>query len=365
MLEFDLIQKYFSRPTKNNPQSIKLNIGDDCAVLDLQQFKNGENLAISVDTFSENTHFLSTDNAFDIAWKALAVNLSDLAACAAEPCWFSLAIALPENLAKNSQWLQNFSDGLFACADKFNIVLIGGDTTKSEKLSITINVLGKTKNDYFLTRKAAQIKDDIWISGQVGLANLGLKLKLKNNDANNIETLLSPLWQKLCLKKLHQPTPRLDLAKLLAEQKIATSCIDISDGLWSDLSHIAEQSKVLAELNLHLLPIQPLPLVVEKNILKALDKNQQNLLRRSMLQSLLGGGDDYELCFTAKADEITRLKIAEIAAKLDLPLHRIGEIKALPEDTNANNAKFVRLVDAENNEIDAKKELDLQFFTHF
>lgn len=360
MLEFDLIQKYFSRHKQNkNHQNIKLNIGDDCAVLDLRQFQNGENLAVSVDTFTENTHFLLTDDPFDIAWKALAVNLSDLAACAAEPYWFSLAIALPENLAKNSQWLQNFSDGLFACADKFNIALIGGDTTKSEKLSITINVVGKTHKELFLTRKAAQIKDDIWISGQVGLANLGLKLKLqKSQNGNaNIETLLSPIWQKLCLKKLHQPTPRLELSKLLAEQKIATSCIDISDGLWCDLSHIAEQSKVLAELNLHLLPIQPLPLVVEKNILKALDKNQQNLLRRSMLQSLLSGGDDYELCFTANADEITRLKISEIAAKLDLPLHRIGEIKA-PKENN-----LVCLIDAEGNDISS--EVELNFYQHF
>lgn len=288
--EFNLIQQYFTRPTP----SADLGVGDDAALISLTA---GHQLAISVDMSVVNTHFFADCAAYDIGWKSMAVNVSDMAAMGATPKWATLAIALP-NI--DHAWLSEFSRGFFACADAFNIALIGGDTTRGP-LNICVQIMGEVPTGLALKRSGAQVADDIWVSGHLGSAALGL--------GHLQQTLvLDDKVLPLCLHALHAPQPRVALG--LALRGVAHSCIDVSDGLLADLRHILTASNVGARLQLESMPCL------------TVFKHQLHVPR--IQQAVLAGGDDYELCFTAPASQ--REAIVSLAAQLQLPLTRIGEV---------------------------------------
>jgi thiamine-monophosphate kinase len=296
--EFNLIKQYFTRPTAQTA----LGIGDDAALI---QTSTDHQLAISSDMSVVGTHFFQNTAPYDIGWKSLAVNVSDLAAMGANPKWATLAIALPEI---NPDWLSAFSAGFFDCADAFNIDLIGGDTTRGP-LNISITIMGEVPMGKALTRRGAQLGDDIWVSGYLGHAALGLahlQLKIKLPDE----------IRDTAIAALHQPQPCVALG--LALRDVANSCIDISDGLLADLSHILKASRA----NLTGNEAMGATLQLEKISCSA---TLQNRLQEPIIQqAILAGGDDYELCFTASSNQ--RKTIAAIAKQLAINLTRIGEI---------------------------------------
>lgn len=288
--EFDLIATYFTKPTPNTD----LGIGDDAALIRVSE---GNQLAISTDMSVVGTHFYANCSPIEIGWKSLAVNISDMAAMGATPKWMTLAIALPE---QDSAWLSAFAQGFFACAHEFGVELIGGDTTRGP-LNIAVQIMGEVPIGKSLLRSGAQVDDDIWVSGFLGSAALGLA-----QLQHNIE--LPTDVASICLGALHHPQPRLALGLALID--IANSCIDISDGLAGDLGHILRASGVGAELDLQALPCIPY-------MSTALDLPM-------MQQAILAGGDDYELCFTAPQAHSTHIQ--SIAQSLGLPLTRIGRV---------------------------------------
>ncbi|WP_373989114.1 thiamine-phosphate kinase [Duganella sp. BuS-21] len=319
--EFDLIKEYFQRP--QHAARAVLGIGDDCALLAPTP---GMQTAISSDMLVEGRHFFAGEDPQRLGHKALAVNLSDLAAMGARPVGFTLALALP---AADRAWLQGFSQGLFALADAFNIELIGGDTTKGP-LTICITVFGELRPGQALRRSAAQAGDDIWISGTLGDARLAL--------AGYRQELAQPLdaaAQRAAAVRMHTPVPRVELGVLLAQQGIAHAAIDISDGLIGDLGHILQRSGVGATLDVDALPAG--------DVLATRDA----ALRRAYTAA---GGDDYELCFTAPA--ASRAAILAAAGSVATPVTRVGSI-----DAQAG----LRLVDAAGGALD----LQLAGFDHF
>jgi len=317
--EFDLIQEYFQRP--QHAARATLGIGDDCALLTPTP---GMQTAISSDMLVEGRHFFAGEDATRLGHKALAVNLSDLAAMGARPVAFTLALALP---SAERDWLAGFSKGLFALADAYNIELIGGDTTKGP-LNICITVFGAVRPGQALRRAAARPDDDIWISGTLGDARLALA-GYRLEQAMDAASLLA------AAVRLHTPTPRVALGMLLAEQGIAHAAIDISDGLVGDLGHILKQSQVGATLDVDALPAG------------AVLATRATALRRAYAAA---GGDDYELCFTAPA--AARAAVLAAAASVATPVTRVGRIEAAPG---------LRLVDAAG----AALDLQLHSFDHF
>jgi thiamine-monophosphate kinase len=284
--EFEIIERYF----KKKMRQTALGIGDDAAMINVQ--KNYQ-LAISSDMLVENTHFLKNTNPSHLGWKSLAVNLSDIAAMGATPKWATLSISLPKI---NHAWLKKFSEGFFKCADKFGIDLIGGDTTKGS-LSISITIMGEIKKNTSLLRSGAKFNDDIWVTGQLGLAAMGLanlQGKLK----------LPPRIKIKCIRALETPSPKTSLGAYLP--RYANSCIDISDGLMQDLRHILKASKVGATLLLNHIPCE-----------KFIQASKQ-------YQFVLNGGDDYELLFTAAKKN--RSQIKKIAKRTNTPVSVIGSI---------------------------------------
>ncbi|MBL8427986.1 MAG: thiamine-phosphate kinase [Dechloromonas sp.] len=292
--EFALIDKYFARPT---PSAI-LGPGDDCALV---QPTPGKQLAVTTDMLVAGTHFLPDTDPRNLGWKALAVNLSDLAAMGATPRWVTLAGALP---AVDEAWIAAFADGFFPCASEYGVDVIGGDTTRGP-LNICITAMGEVEPGRALRRDGAQVGDQVWVSGRPGLAALGLahlqgKVKLPEP------------WPRLCVAALEKPRPRVALGQALVG--IATAAIDVSDGLLADLGHICERSDCAAAVKLVQLPHLPKGDTYDAD------------LRRIALECQVAGGDDYELCFTAPGT--LSLTIAQIAARLELPLWHIGEIVA-------------------------------------
>ncbi len=290
--EFNLIARYFTRPTP----SADLGVGDDAALL---RIGAGHQLAISADMLVAGTHFFQDAAPYDIGWKSLAVNISDMAAMGATPKWATLAIALPE---VNETWLAEFSRGLFACADSFKIDLIGGDTTRGP-LNISVQMMGEVPSGKALRRDGAQPDDDIWVSGMLGSAALGLahlqgKIMLDSDVAEH------------CLQALHIPMPRVALGLALRDK--ANSCIDISDGLLADLGHILDASNLGACIAL-------------ENI-ACLDYLRSQLDQPMIQQCILAGGDDYELAFTAPQSQ--RHAIHALSQQLKLPLSLIGSTTA-------------------------------------
>ena len=295
MSEFDLIARYFTRADRGHP-TVLLGVGDDCALLRPAQRQQ----AISMDMLVEGRHFLPGTDPVALGHKCLAVNLSDLAAMGARPVGFTLALALPDI---DEDWLQGFSTGLFALADRHACALIGGDTTKGPR-TICITVFGELDTAGALLRSAARVGDDIWISGTLGDARLALAYRL--GECAFDETSLA-----LCAPRMDRPTPRNELGMALVG--VAHAAIDISDGLGGDLGHILKRSCVGATVDVDALPAGP-----------AL-ANQSAALRRAYC---VAGGDDYELCFTAPPAH--RQAVIDAAHRTQTRVTRVGHIDALP-----------------------------------
>lgn len=294
--EFDLIKRYFAQHSSTDPR-IALGIGDDCALLTPSP---GMQLAISTDMLVSGRHFFADADPYLLGHKCLAVNLSDLAAMAASPLAFTLALSLPQ---AQPVWLEKFSQGLLALADTHGCSLIGGDTTKGP-LNICITVFGELPPGSALRRDAAQLGDDIWISGTLGDARLALASYRK-------ELTLAPAEHKLAAARMHQPSPRIALGKAL--RGIAHAALDISDGLSGDLGHILERSKLGASLHIDSLPAGPVL------------SRQPLALQREFT---LAGGDDYELCFSAPVAQRAAVLAAGLASATAVT--RVGSIEAAP-----------------------------------
>ncbi len=290
--EFDIIRRFFTRPVKR----ALLGPGDDCALVAPDA---GTVMAVSTDMLVEGRHFFAGANAAELGHKALAVNLSDLAAMGAAPRYASLALALPD---ADEAWLAGFARGFFALADAFDVELIGGDTTRGPR-NISITVMGSVPPEQALRRDGARAGDDIWVSGSTGDAALGLAHL-------NGRIRLADAALAHCLRRLHAPAPRVTLG--LALRALATSAIDVSDGLAADVGHIGERSGVAIELRYADLPRSA-----------ALAACADASLAQ---QCLLAGGDDYELAFTAAPE--SRSRLAALAAGQALALTRIGSIVA-------------------------------------
>lgn len=290
--EFDLIAQYFTRAT---PKA-DLGVGDDAALVQVTQ---GCQLVVSVDASVVGTHFYADCPPTWIGWKSLAVNVSDMAAMGARPKWITLALALPTH---DSNWLAGFAQGFFDCASTFDVDLIGGDTTRGS-LNITVQIMGEVPAGQALLRSGAQVGDDIWVTGTLGSAALGLAHV--QNKLVLPDTVLGD-----CVNALHQPQPR--LAAGLGLWGIAHSCIDISDGLLADLGHILNASGVGAQLILDNIPCLPWL--------------TQSLHVPMYQQAILSGGDDYELCFTAPQHK--RADIAALSQQCGLSMTCIGHIHA-------------------------------------
>ncbi len=290
--EFDLIRRYFTRTATHSD----LGVGDDAALL---RPRPGMQLAVSTDMLVAGTHFFADTDPRALGWKALAVNVSDLAAMGAEPRWALLALALP---AADEAWIGALADGFFDCAARYGIDLIGGDTTRGP-LTLGVTIAGEVPAGQAITRAGARAEDDVWVSGQPGLAALGLA-QLRGNAA------LAADLRARCLDALHRPQPRTELG--LALRGLAGAMLDVSDGLLGDLGHILERSGVGAIIELDALPLS-VPLAA---------CGDEALARRCVL----AGGDDYELLFTAPPAH--RQAIGAIGARLALPLTRIGAITA-------------------------------------
>ena len=288
--EFDLIRRHFTRPTGHTD----LAVGDDAALL---RPRAGMQLAVSTDMLVSGTHFFPDTAPDDLGWKTLAVNLSDLAAMGAAPRWAFLALALP---AADDAWIAAFARGLFACADAFGVDLAGGDTTRGP-LNLSVTIIGELPAGQAITRAGARSGDELWISGQPGLAALGLA-------ALRGKVALDAAGHARCVRALQRPQPRVELGLQL--RGVATAMLDVSDGLLGDLAHILEASAVGAIVDAAALPLDALRAT-----------GADAALARCCL---LSGGDDYELLFTAAAG--ARPVLAELSARLGLPLHRIGQI---------------------------------------
>ncbi|WP_151777952.1 thiamine-phosphate kinase [Acinetobacter brisouii] len=297
MAEFSLIDRYFKTAAS---AQVDLGIGDDSAIVSPPV---GEQLVICTDTLVAGRHFPLSTAAHAIGWKSVAVNLSDLAAMGATPHSILLALSLPQ---VDDAWLEGFSQGLFDCCAPYNVQLIGGDTTQSPHLTISVTALGWIPTAQGITRSGAQVGDYVVVSGQIGDAAFAL------------QHLGHPLQQRL-----DYPTPRCELGQSL--RGLASSMIDISDGLAQDLGHILKASGVGATLSLDQLPLDP--------ALQVLAPEQR-------WQYALAGGDDYELCFTLSKDNYQRLCqlnpttpftiIGSIQAEFGLRLEYQGQPQSLP-----------------------------------
>ena len=305
MGEFDLIRRHFRRDGAAQPANVVLGIGDDCALL---QPAPGHQLAISTDMLVEGRHFFADVDPAALGHKALAVNLSDLAAMGARPLGFTLALSLPR---ADDAWLAAFARGLFALADAHACPLVGGDTTRGP-LNICITVFGEVVPGRALRRDAAQVGDDIYVSGCTGEARLALEWLLGTPWARAAVGPELPAELPANLRaRLERPTPRLALGQALAG--VAHAALDLSDGLTGDLGHILAASGVGADIALADLPVAP-----------ALAK----LPEAARLTCLLSGGDDYELLFTAPVS--AREAVQAAARASGTAVARIGTVSAAP-----------------------------------
>lgn len=303
--EFTLIARHFTRPVKR----ARLGVGDDCALLAPAA---GHELAVSTDMLVAGTHFFADTDARRLGHKVLAVNLSDLAAMGAQPRYATLALCLPD---ADDAWVERFAAGFFALAERHGMELVGGDTTRGP-MAMCVTVFGEVPNGQAIRRDGAAIGDDVWVSGTLGDAALGLK-------ALKSEAMLDAADRAFCVGRLESPEPRIDLG--LALRGVATGMIDLSDGLAGDLAHIARASGVGARINVDALPMS------------ASLRGQRHA--RS-LHCALSGGDDYELCFTAAVDQ--RELVVAIGRSVGLTLTRVGSMFA-----TADQQQPVMLVDSD------------------
>lgn len=306
--EFGLIRRYFTRADRQLPAGVRLGIGDDAALLDLPP---GESLVVTTDTLVAGRHFPLDALPFDIGWKALAVNLSDLAAMGATPVGVTLAITLP---SADEAWLAAFAEGFFALADAHGVPLIGGDTTRGP-LSITVTALGSVPHAQALRRDGAEPGDLIYVSGTLGDGGLGLALA----QGRLQDVHLPPLHQAHALARLHRPTPRLALG--LALRGIASAAMDVSDGLVQDLGHLLKASGRMQPLGATL-TLEQLPLSPAMHYLAG----EGEALQQQVLDWALAAGDDYELLLTVPVVRQSHVEV--LAHALELPLTQIGVVGA-------------------------------------
>jgi thiamine-monophosphate kinase len=313
--EFDLIRRYFEQPAREvrpgdrRTRRVSLGIGDDAALL---RPSAGMELAVSTDLLLEGRHFRAGADARKLGHKALAVNLSDMAAMGAAPRWATLALALP---AADEAWLAEFAKGFFALAGRFGVELIGGDTTRGP-LSICVTILGEVPTSLALFRAGARPGDDIWVSGELG----GAALALARPDI------------AAAARRLDEPEPRVELGERL--RGLASAAIDVSDGFAQDLGHILERSAVGAIVEYALLP-RPIEVRnVEDGALQA--------------RLVLGGGDDYELAFTAP--QANRGEIETLSMELKLALTRVGSVQT--------GAPRLQLLDAQGGPMPVERGFD-------
>lgn len=288
--EFDLISRYFTRA----PRHASLGVGDDAALFGVSA---GHEIAASTDMLVEGVHFFPDVDPRALGHKALAVNLSDLAAMGATPRWAMLSLALPR---VDQKWLEGFAHGFFALADQYGVDLIGGDTTRGP-LTLNVQVMGEVAKGKALRRDGAKVGDEVWVSGTLGDAAAAVAHRRG-------ELVLDAATLERCRSRLDWPTPRVALG--LELQALARSAIDISDGLVGDLGHICERSHVGAVIEYEAVPASA--------DLRAL----QNKARVD--RAILAGGDDYELCFSAEPSRAPQIRA--LAATLELALTRIGRI---------------------------------------
>ena len=306
MGEFDLIERYFKRPALK----AALGVGDDCALLTPTR---GMQLAVSSDMLVEGRHFLSTVDPERLGHKALAVNLSDLAAMGAEPLGFTLALSLPR---VDEGWLAGFSRGLLRLADEHGCELVGGDTTQGP-LNICITVFGEVPPGDALLRQNAQAGDDIYISGTVGDARLALEVFRGTHTASG------EAFEQARLR-MEQPTPRVELGSAL--RAVANAAIDVSDGLLGDLGHILKRSSVGAQIETGWL--QAAGSFGDSHLPAGITPVLAELAWNKRIEFALAGGDDYELCFTAPVNQ--RELVHAAAWETNTPVTRIGRITAEP-----------------------------------
>lgn len=298
-MEFDLIARIRARARAGRRGDVELGIGDDAAIVRVPE---GMHLVVATDTLNAGVHFPAATTAADIGWKALAVNLSDLAAMAARPAWCTLSLSLPR---ADGDWIDGFLDGFLALAARHDVALVGGDTTRGP-LSVCVTVHGLVEPGRALRRDRACAGDDVWITGTLGDAAAALALSGSPGGHRTGEDDAGA-WARLCLR-LDRPQPRLAVGAALAG--VAHACIDVSDGLLADLGHVCAASRVGAEVRVDALP--------------ASDALRGRFAGEARRELQAGGGDDYELCFTAPPD--VRDAIARIGRDTGVAVTRIGRI---------------------------------------
>ena len=309
MGEFDLIARIRARVALRD--DVVLGIGDDAALLAVPP---GQQLAVTMDTLNSGVHFPAEAAPADIGWKALAVNLSDLAAMGARPAWCTLSLSLPQS---DAAWIDAFLDGFLALARRHDVALVGGDTTHGP-LSVSVTAHGFVDPGKVLRRDGARIDDDVWVTGTLGDAAAALaqlRAPASRTTVSEPEGAAGTLRERL-----DRPTPR--VATGLALAGIAHAGIDVSDGLFADLGHVCAASAVGAMIDVDALP-------ASQALLAGFDRDVRRRLQA-------GGGDDYELCFTTAPDVSAR--IAEIAAATDVRITRIGRIVAGDCDVHGHTA---------------------------
>jgi thiamine-monophosphate kinase len=287
--EFEIIRRFFT----HRPRHAVLGVGDDAALL---RGRRGMDLAVSADMLVAGRHFFRDADPGQLGHKALAVNLSDMAAMGATPRWALLSVALP---SVNARWLRAFMRGFMRLARRHGVDLVGGDTTRGP-LNISVQIIGEVPAGRALRRDGARAGDDIWVSGSIGDAALALaaikgQVPLRQRESRRLE------------ERLHVPVPRVALGEAL--RGMARSAIDVSDGLVADLGHICKRSRVSAAVRFDAVPVSA-----------ALKRNLGNAARAA----LLSGGDDYELLFTSGRSR--RAAIERLSQRLRLKLTRVGEI---------------------------------------
>ena len=286
--EFDLITRIRQRAATRD--DVVLGIGDDAALL---RVPPGELLVVATDTLNRGVHFPDDTAPADIGWKALAVNLSDLAAMGARPAWCTLSLSLPEG---DAAWVDAFLDGFLALAAQYDVALVGGDTTRGP-LSVCVTVHGLVAPEAVMRRDRARVGDDVWVSGYLGDAAAAL-VQWRTGAA------LHPGLRA----RLDRPDPRIALGQALAG--IAEACIDVSDGLLADLAHVCAASAVGAQIDIDALPASP--------------SLQASFAGDALRHTQATGGDDYELCFSAPQE--VREEVLARAAETGVPVTRIGRV---------------------------------------
>ncbi len=318
MNEFEIIEDFFKQAYPVSKGDLALGIGDDAAIINVP---HDSELVMSMDTLVAGVHFFEDATPEDIAFKSLAVNLSDIAAMGASPRWFTLSLTVPD---KNINWIEKFSSSLNEVAAEYSLLLIGGDLSKGP-LSITIQAHGINPKGKSLRRSGANAGDLIYVTGRLGAAAYALK--------NRQDSVTFPAPTETEIQRLHRPVPRIKTG--IALRDVATSCIDISDGLLADLGHILNASKVGAEVKLPAIPFS--------DSLKNIDKELA-------MELALTGGDDYELCFTLP-NGVPESVIKDLESIC--PIYCIGDI--------TNQASELEFMD----ENDERCEIKAKAYSHF